>query len=74
MTNNMKSLNLSGNNMKDIGAIKISQGIIQNKSLKQILLNTNNISYEGAIELSKSLTKNKALQIFCLRIFTYFTI
>ncbi len=62
---NVKVLNLSKNNITDVGALYISDLIYNQQSIiVSLLIHWNQIRGKGAIALAKALRKNQSLQIF----------
>ena len=59
--NTLVELDLSGNNILDVGCKEVAGALKDNKTLKKLNLADNGIGFEGAKELRKCLQKNKTL-------------
>lgn len=61
------SLNLSGNNINDVGAQALAEMLKINTTLESLELNCNGIEYDGAVALAESLVENTSLKVLALR-------
>ena len=61
VSQNLRSLDLSQNNLKNSGCLEIAKILKRNTSLQKINLNKNDIREEGLVKILQSLKENKYL-------------
>ena len=57
-----QALNLSNNNISDVGATDLAQALHHNSTLKELNLSRNNISDAGVTALAQALHHNSTLE------------
>ena len=62
--NNLKFLNISRNNVTDIGATEVAKMLLMNNKLNVLFMHWNKIREIGGQKVAKAFLKNDSLQIF----------
>ncbi len=64
---NIRTLNLSGNNIGDDGAVALAAMLERNTTLETLELNSNAIDLKGITALARALGNNTSLKVLGLR-------
>ena len=62
----LRQLDLRANEITDVGAAQLAEGIELNRSVTHLLVSDNNITDHGALALARALYKNRSLTVLWL--------